>query len=83
MIFNLKKKCWTLRICADIWGGGLMGKGQKSAFLELFLILILVLVNSQNIIRIITMTLLQAFITSSQGSKYICTYSSWSIDWLK
>lgn len=36
-----------LRIYIDIWGEGLMGKGQESRFLELYLILILVLVNSQ------------------------------------
>ena len=36
-----------LRIYTDIWGEGLMRKGQESRFLELYLILILELVNSQ------------------------------------
>lgn len=65
-----------LRIYIDIWGEGLMGKGQESRFLELYLILILVLVNSQKNYLNNYHVLLQAFIKLSQGSKCICTHLS-------
>lgn len=68
-----------LRIYIDIWGEGLMGKGQESQFLELYLILILVLVNSQKITWVIIMSYYKHLLSSHKAvnaSVLICTYSS-------